>query len=138
MRVPSTLLLISAATAFTSVPYCARSFSTGPLNACEICPVPVIIAGSTGDCLGAAMALCAKDELLNSREDRSRPSVPPSQMIAFFNELSDDQQQQQRSLSSATVSSIQNAIYFFLMNPPTIPNNCFHMLCSYVTNQSIS
>ena len=97
MRMPSTLLLISAATAFTSVPYCARSFSTGPLNACEICPV--IIAGSTGDCLGAAMALCAKDELLNSREDRSRPSVPPSQMIAFFNELSDDQQQQQRSHS---------------------------------------
>ncbi len=110
MRVPSTLLLISAATAFTSVPYCTRSFSTGPLNASEICPL--IIAGSTGECLGAAMALCAKDELLNNREVRSRPPVPPSQMIAFFNELSDDQQQQQRSLSSATVSSIQNAIYF--------------------------
>lgn len=110
MRVSSTLLFISAATAFTSVPYSMRSFSTGPLNVGEICPL--IIAGSTSECLGAAMALCAKDELLSSSDDRSRPPVPPSQMIAFFNEVSDDQQQQQQALSSATVSSIQNAIYF--------------------------
>lgn len=110
MRVTSTLLLISAVTAFTSVPYSTRSFSTGPLNASVT--YPLIIAGSTSECLGAAMALCAKDELLNSSGNQSRPPVPPSQMIAFFNELSDDQQQQQRALSSATVSSIQNAIYF--------------------------
>eukprot|EP00985_Skeletonema_marinoi_P026987 scaffold21415_cov80-Skeletonema_marinoi.AAC.1 len=72
------------------------------------------------------MALCAKDELLNSKDDKSRPPVPPSQMIAFFNELSDDDQQQRRALSSGTVSSIQNAIYF--LGEPTSTDNTEQML----------
>ena len=110
MRVCTTVLLLRAAAAFTSVPYYSRSFSTEPLNAGET-TCPLIIAGSTSECLGAAMAMCAKDELLNSRDDQSRPPVPPSQMIAFFNELGSDDRQQQ-ALSSGTVSSIQNAIYF--------------------------
>ena len=112
MRVfTTTALLLRAAAGFTSVPYYTRSFSTGPLNAGDT-SCPLIIAGSTSECLGAAMALCAKDELINSRDDQSRPPVPPSQMIAFFNEPSDNQEQQQRALSSVTVSSIQNSIYF--------------------------
>ena len=85
-----------------------RSFYTnGPLEAGD---APLIIAGNTDECLGAAMALCAKDELLNSKDEQSRPPVPSSQMIAFFNEASDNQQL--RYISSDTVSSIQNAIYF--------------------------
>lgn len=109
MRVFPTFLLLRAAAAFTSAPYYSRSFSTEPLNAGkEKCPL--IIAGSTSECLGAALALCAKDELLNNRDDKSRSPVPPSQMIAFFHEPSNDERR--RLLSSVTVSSIQNAIYF--------------------------
>ena len=126
MRVFTTVLLLRAVAAFTSVPYSTRSFSSAPLNAGETCPSPLIIAGSTSECLGAAMALCAKDELLNSKDDKSRPPVPPSQMIAFFNELSDDDQQQRRALSSGTVSSIQNAIYF--LGEPTSTDNTEQML----------
>ena len=114
MRVFTTMALLlraAAAAAFTSIPYNARSFSAGPLSASDTPCCPLIIADSTSACLGAAMALCAKDELLNSSDDKSRPPVPPSQMIAFFNEPSDDQHQQ-RALSSVTVSSIQNAIYY--------------------------
>ncbi len=58
------------------------------------------------------MALCAKEELLdNGRDNERRSSVPPPQLIAFFNTPSDGNDQQQK-VSSDTVSSLQNAIYF--------------------------
>ena len=59
------------------------------------------------------MALCAKEELLDNGRDneRRRSSVPPPQLIAFFNTPSDGNDQQQK-VSSDTLSSLQNAIYF--------------------------
>ena len=62
------------------------------------------------------MALCAKEQLLaNGRDHERSSSVPPPQLIAFFNTPSDgdDQnQQRQQKVTSDTLSSIQNAIFF--------------------------
>jgi hypothetical protein len=71
-----------------------------------------VIAGNTNEALGAAMALCAKEELLdNGRDNERSSSVPPPQLIAFFNTPSDGNDQQQK-ITSDTLSSLQNAVYF--------------------------
>ena len=58
------------------------------------------------------MALCAKEQLLdNGRDNERRSSVPPPQLIAFFNTPSGGNDQQQK-ITSDTLSSLQNAIYF--------------------------
>lgn len=127
----TSFLLLRGAAAFTSVPYQSSNYSgrsilhsrssdTDPLN--EASETFLIITGNTNEALGAAMALCAKGELLNSKRDNQtkRSLLPPSQMIAFFDTpIYDDRQQhrhqQQRrphALSSDTLSSLQNAIYF--------------------------
>jgi len=90
---------------------CANTNHIGPLHA-ENSKTPLIVVGSTGEALAAAMALCTRDVLANNiqKEDRQSP-IPPAQQVAFFQKTSDDNKPQQR-LSSETVSSLQNALLF--------------------------
>ena len=84
----------------------------GPLHA-EQEKRPMIVIGNTNAALGAAMALCAQDVILqqesnNSQEfEKHATPIPPTQLITFFNQ----KQQKKIHLSAETVASLQNAIY---------------------------
>lgn len=72
----------------------------------------LIVVGNTNEALAAAMSICAlgvlfsKDSLDEQQRERQSP-VPPAQSVAFFNRHA-----KQQSLSSDTISSLQNALLF--------------------------
>ncbi|KAL7475218.1 hypothetical protein ACHAW6_001144 [Cyclotella cf. meneghiniana] len=77
---------------------------------------PLVIVGNTNEALGAAMAVCARDVILDGPDstDRSSP-IPPPQPIAFYSKHAPWQElerEKQQSMSFDTISSIQNAVLF--------------------------
>ena len=68
---------------------------------------PLVVVGTVNEALGAAMAICAKDAIMNPGLMERHTPVPPAQSIAFYNT---DKERQQ--LSSETISSIQNALLY--------------------------
>jgi hypothetical protein len=77
---------------------------------------PIIVVGSIYEGLGAAMATCAQDVLLNSKVFERNSPVPPAQPIVFCNNIPDDGQNSKQKLSSETIASLQNAIMFLGQN----------------------
>mmetsp|Transcript_21777 Transcript_21777/g.45803 ORF Transcript_21777/g.45803 Transcript_21777/m.45803 type:complete len:451 (+) Transcript_21777:343-1695(+) len=77
---------------------------------------PMIVVGNINSALGGAMALCARDILIQKRNiyDDIHPGngqnspVPPTQSIIFFNQF--QQEKKKMKLESNTVSSLQNAL----------------------------
>ncbi|KAL7517109.1 hypothetical protein ACHAWX_002059 [Stephanocyclus meneghinianus] len=113
------VLFWTEASGFTSNPTLGRmspkaKFSLTALYAAN--KKPLVIVGNTNEALGAAMAVCARDVILDGPDstDRSSP-IPPPQPIAFYSKhapLQEYERDKQQSMSFETISSMQNAVLF--------------------------
>ena len=97
---------LHVASAFVSpIPSIQSTRETCSSSLCAIKTPPFVVVGNINEALGAAMAICAKDAIMNPGLMERHTPVPPAQSIAFYNT---DKERQQ--LSTETISSIQNAM----------------------------
>ena len=64
---------------------------------------PMLVVGTESAALGASMALCAREILLQPQQQRSE--IPPAQLVAFCNSASSDDSSPSSSLSLSLSSN---------------------------------
>ena len=100
-----------------SLSHCASTFVlTTSLQSRSTCfyasKSPLVVIGNINEALGAALAICARDVILDAEKVERRSLIPPSQPIVFYNSEFLHPQRERQRLSSETISSLQNSIQF--------------------------